>query len=116
MQHFETGLFDDPLAKVVRLEFDLALNNGASVYAAADAILQKHASLIHDPDSGPVILFALADLQMQHGVISSPIRKRVLTWINSGEAIERWRHAPPDIVASRKKVEQELRSKLVAMG
>ena len=116
MQPRETEIFDDPLARQIRLEFDSALDGGASVYTAAEAILQKHVARIHDPDCGPVILYALASLQLQHGVISSPIRKRALTWINSGEALERWSGTAPETLSARKRVEQELRSKLLAMG
>ena len=110
------GLFDNPLATDIRLEFDAALKNGASVYVAAENILQKHAHSIHDPDCSPIILYALAALQLQHGVISSKIRKRALTLINSGDGLERWRGASPEIYEARKEVEQELRARLVAMG
>lgn len=110
------GLFDNPLGSDIRLEFDSALKDGASVYVAAENILQKYADSIHDPDCSPIILYALAALQLQHGVISSKIRKRALTLINSGDGLERWRGTAPEIYEARKKVEQDLRARLVEMG
>ncbi len=111
-----TGIFDTPLALDVRAEFEAELARGASAYAAALAVLQTHAGAVHDPDDGPVIFYALATLQLDHGVIAPMLRKRALTLINSGEGLERWKGEPAEVFEARRRTEQELRARLVAMG
>ena len=111
-----TGIFDDRLAMDVRTEFEAELAQGASAYAAALAVLQTRAGSVHDPDDGPAIFYALATLQLDHGVISPMIRKRALTLINSGEGLERWKVETAEVFEARRRTEQELRARLVAMG
>ncbi|HLX63704.1 MAG TPA: hypothetical protein VKX17_20705 [Planctomycetota bacterium] len=110
------GLFETDLARTLRREFEAAIASGASAYVAGDRAMQAHADLVNDPEWGPVIFYALAALQMEHGVIGSAIRKRALTYINSGEGLDVWRGREEEIVAARKKIEQQLRAKLIAMG
>jgi hypothetical protein len=111
-----TGLFDSPLAQELRREFDAELCRGASAYQAGNSVLQRHAEQLNDPEFGPIIFYALAELQMEQGVIDSKVRKRALTYINSGEGLEAWRGANAEIFDARRNVEQELRMKLVGMG
>ena len=69
----------------------------------------------HDPDSSPIIFYALSALQLHHGVISPKIRKRALTIINSGDGMERRRGAPVEIGEARKKLSR-IEGAAVAMG
>ena len=110
------GFFDDLLGAAIRRDFEAAVNAGASVYAAADRIVAEHVDSIHDPDSAPVIFYALADLQLQHGCVSAKIRKLALTLINSGDGMERWKNEAVEIYEARKNIEQDLRARLVAFG
>ena len=116
MRAYGTGIFENQLALEVRTAFVASMREGSSVFVAAEKLLEFHAASLHDPTRAPAILFALAALQLEHGVISAPLRKRVLTWINSGESLDSWSAASPEILAVRKVIEQELRAKLVAMG
>lgn len=110
------GLFDSALAIEVRSEFERRMRAGESSYAAAAQILAERSHRVHDPDDGQAIIFALAELQLDCGALTPQIRKRALTLINSGEALERWEHLGAEIVALRRAVEQRLRERLVAAG
>ena len=113
---FETGLFDSDRAKDIRREFEAEMDDGVNPYQAGETVLQTQIKWINDPNEGPVIFYAIAALQMEHGVIDQRVRKRALTYINSGEGLEAWRGAPPEKLAARHHVEQTLRAKLVGMG
>lgn len=110
------GLFDSPLGQQLRSEFEAELSSGASAYRAGESVLAKHPMQLNDPEFGPIIFYALAALQMEHGVIDQKIRKRALTYINSGDGLDAWRAAGEEVLEARRKVEQELRARLVAMG
>jgi hypothetical protein len=109
-------IFDSDFAAEIRAEFEDQIAKGRSLYAAADAVMEKYSHESHDFDDGPVLAYALASLQMEHGAVSPKIRKWALTLINSGDGLERWKDAKPEDYGARKKVEQELRTKLVELG
>jgi hypothetical protein len=110
------GIFDNTLAQSVRADFEAALAGGLSVYAAADAILARHAGLLHDAEHAAPIFYALAVLQSAHGTISPRIRKAAQTLIVSGEGLAAFAHHGPEWLARRREVEQELRRKLTELG
>lgn len=110
------GIFDNTLAQSVRRDFEAAMAEGLSVYAAADAILERHAGLLHDPENAAPIFYALAMLQSEHGTITPRIRKTAQTLIVSGEGLNAFAHRGTEWVEARRKVEQELRGRLTELG
>ena len=107
------GIFDHELAREVRREFEHLMDTGLSAYAAANGVLSRHAAQVHDPDDEPAIYFALVELQLNCGALAPSLRKRVLTLINSGDSLARWAAQPEETIEARKKVEQDLRRRLV---
>ena len=107
-----TGIFENDLARDVRREFEQFMRAGLSAYAAADRVIALHAAHIHDPDDEPAIFFALAELQLQCGALSPPLRKRALTIINSGDSLARWSGQSAETIAARNAIEQDLRRRL----
>jgi hypothetical protein len=113
MKTWGTGIFDNDDAESVRREFNDCLQHGMSVYAAADRILGK----ISDPTNlnrvdRAAVYLALAALQLEHGVVQPKIKKHALTFIVSGEELEKWESSGPETVEARRKVLQALREKL----
>lgn len=115
-QTMNPGIFENELGREVQREFKRLMDEGFSSYSAAERILKAQGSRVHDLDDGQEIYFALAALQLEQGALSPAIRKRALTLINSGEALERWTGRSAEIYEKRKAVEQDLRARLVAIG
>jgi hypothetical protein len=96
-----TGLLASDLALEVRAEFNGRISMGLDVPGAAGHVLGKfHAALSSEQD-GPVVLIALAALQVREGHLQEVIRTAALDLIESGEALAAYR--PVDF-AQRKSV------------
>lgn len=106
------GIFDNDVAQRVRDDFNAALAEGLSVYAAADRILSKPIDFLKETDRDQIFL-ALAALQLEHGLIQPKIKKNALTIIIMGDELERWESAGAELHAARGKVLQELRQRLL---
>ena len=111
MKIFGPGIFENDVTQKVRDEFTKSVADGKSVYAAADQILNRVVSPLVDSER-PQVFLALAALQLEHGLIQPKIKKNALTVIILNEDDENWLSAPPETVAARKKILQDLRRKL----
>ena len=113
MKVWGTGIFDNDVAETVRREFNDGVQHGMSVYAAADRILGKLADPLNPrPLDRAAVYLALAALQLEHGLIQPKIKKHALTFIISGEELEKWESSGKATLEERRKVLQALREKL----
>ena len=112
MNQFGPGIFDNDVAQSVRDEFNTAVAQGLSVYAAADRVLARPFDFMKENDRDQVFL-ALAALQLEHGVIQPKIKKNALTVIILGDDLETWESKGPTQHAARRQILQDLRQKLI---
>lgn len=107
-------IFDDDVAADVRVEFEGALETGASVAHATAVVLREWADAMDDPDDGPIVWLALAALQLDRNELQSNVRDHALAVIDGGENLRRWEEeATPGDAAGRKRALDELRARLV---
>ncbi len=108
-------IFDNDEANDIRALFEDELNVRASVAHATAEILRESKDALNDPESGPIIWLALAALQLDHGDLQPTVRDHALAVIDSGEDLKRWEsEASPEDAAGRKRVLEELRTRLIA--
>jgi hypothetical protein len=107
MAAWGVGIFDDDLAVAVRADFERHLQDGLSVYAAAERIQSDYVNA-----DSKVVTLALAALQLEHNLISPQIKKKALTIIISGEGKERWTTGDSAALAARERELQTLRDRL----
>lgn len=70
---------------------------------ATAAVFDTFRDLLSDTNEGPVVLLALAALQLRNGELLDPIRDAAAAMIDSGDAARAWR--PTDgMVNARRKV------------
>jgi hypothetical protein len=81
-----SGLLASDLAMEIGAEFDGRRAVGFDVPAATGHVLGKFRSALSDPQDGPVVLIALAALQMRAGWVQAVIRDAAVDLIDSGEA------------------------------
>jgi hypothetical protein len=110
MQSWGVGIFDSDLAQAVRKDFEAAMAAGASIYAAADRTIEAHSN-----DNSIIVYLAIAALQLEQNGIQPKIKKKALTIIISGDGKEPWFDGPPDTLAARERVLEELRNRLREM-
>lgn len=110
MPTWGVGIFDSDLAQSVKKDFAEALAHGASIYAAADRMLEKYAS-----DNTIILYLAIAALQLEQNGIQPKVKKKALTIIISGDGKEAWLDGPADALAARERVLEELRNRLREM-
>jgi hypothetical protein len=81
------------LAIEVDAEFTGRIKMGWDVPAATGHVLGKFRSALSSTQDGPVVLIALAALQLREGHLQAVIREAALDLIDSGEAINAYRSA-----------------------
>jgi len=107
-------IFDNDEANDIRALFENELETGASVARATAMVLSEAKDALNDPESGPIIWLALAALQLGRGELQADVRDHALAVIESGADLKGWEaEAKPEDVAGRKRVLEELRSRLV---
>src|SRR5437868_5079753 len=107
-------IFDNDEANDIRALFEDELNTGASVAHATAEILRESKDALDDPESGPIIWLALAALQLQRKELQPNVREHALAVIDSGADLSRWEaEGKPEDVEGRKRVLEELKSRLV---
>ncbi len=81
------GLLASDLAVEIQAEFNGRLGVGLDVPAATGYVLGKFHSALTSPQEGPVVLIALAALQMREGYLQAVMQTAALDLIDSGEAL-----------------------------
>ena len=80
------AIFTSDLAGQVRETFREMLDFGASVTAATQETVHRFQGALQDPADGPVVILALAALQVNQGQIHASIRDAALEILHSGAA------------------------------
>lgn len=112
MGRWGTGLFDDDVALDVERDFESALEEGLSAPEATQRVLAQCASWLEDEDYGPVVLLALAALQVQYGAIQPQLRDQALGILVTGAGMELWEEAGPPELLERQQVLEQFRQRL----
>jgi len=107
-----SGIFDDDTALDIRDNFEEYIEEGLSITEATKRILEEYQEEIEDEDDGPIIHLALASLQIEHGELLEDVKKAALDIIENGRGLEIWEESGEDGLEERKKVLNELKSKL----
>ena len=89
------------LAREISAEFNGRLSVGLDVLAATQHVLGKFHSALSSAQDGPVVLIALAALQLGEWQLQAVIRDAALDLIETGEALAAYR---PDDFSQRKSV------------
>ena len=79
-------LFDSDLAGQVRESFEEMLDFGASVTAATQETVHRFEGALRDGRDGPVVILALAALQVRHRQVHASIRDAALELLRDGHA------------------------------
>jgi hypothetical protein len=87
------GLLASDLAVEIQAEFNGRRAVGFNIPAATGHVLGKFQSALTSEQDGPVVLIALAALQMRAGFVQAVIRNAAVDLIESGEAAEAYKSA-----------------------
>jgi hypothetical protein len=104
-------IFADDITADIKDDFEEYIEDGLSVYEATERILERYQRRVRDK-ADPRRYLALASLQMEQGGLQEDIKQAVLNIIESGKDLEAWEGDGKDALESRKKVLNELKSKL----
>jgi hypothetical protein len=85
------ALLASDLSVEVTAEFNGRLSMGFDVPAATANVFGKFRSALGSPQDGPVVLIALAVLQLREGFLQEVIRDAAIDLIESGEALNAYR-------------------------
>jgi hypothetical protein len=96
-----TGLLASDLAQEIRAEFIGRIDSGWQVPRATGHVLGKFQPALSSPQDGPVVLVALAALQVREGHLQEVMQSAAIDLIESGEALAAYK--PADF-AQRKSV------------
>ena len=78
------ALFAGDLAAEIRGEFDERVAFGLPVADATAAVVEQFGGLLRDPDDGPVVLLALAALQLLNRGLQPAVRDAALELLEGG--------------------------------
>ena len=104
------GIFDDDITLDLKDVFEEYIEEGLSVPETTKRTLEKHPWRFKVDD--PRVYLAIASLQIEHGELQNNIKQAALNIIESGKDIEAWKGDGKRALESRKKVLNELKSKL----
>ncbi len=113
MGAWDVDIFSDDITADIKAEFDLAIEEGMNVKKATKFILKTFEDSLEDEDEAPLVILALAKLQLEKGKVEKHIKKKALHIIENGDGLERWEEAGEDILKMREKALQELKSELI---
>lgn len=100
------------LAKEVNAEFSGRHKTGFDVQAATGHVFGRFRSALASTQEGPVILIALAALQLREGYLQAVIREAAIDLIDSNEALNAYRFADSNQRKAVRQVLEQLRDVL----
>ncbi len=101
------------LAMEVKAEFEGRLGSGFTVSAATQHVFGRFRGALGSPQDGPVVLLALAMLQLREGQLQQVIRDAGVDLIESGEAMTAYR---TEDIATRRARKQMLEQFAALLG
>ncbi len=104
------GIFDDDITADIQDGFEEYIEDGLSVSEATERILEGYPRF---KDDDTRVYLALASLQIEHGKVQEDIKQSALTIIESGKDLEAWKWDGKRALERRKKVLNELKTKLL---
>ena len=105
------GALSSDLAMEIRAEFEGRISVGFDVPAATGHVFGKFHAALSSPQEGPVVLIALAALQLREGYLQAVIRDAGLDLIESGEALNAYR----SMNSGQRKATREMLNQLADM-
>lgn len=106
-------IFDDDVALDVKATFEDYTDGGMSMEEVTERIMEDFEDALNDPDEYPVVILALAILQLKEDDLVETIRESALDIIESGDLLAAWEYADPDDLQEKKKFLKQLKSKLL---
>jgi hypothetical protein len=85
------GIRQDDFVLDVIGELEGFLKAGLKVPEATTAVMSKYAETIGDPEDGPLLWIAIADVQWTHGALDPEVFARVQDDVDRGRGLDRWR-------------------------
>jgi hypothetical protein len=107
------GLWSDDTAADIRASYREALENGASDEEARTTIFERFASDLNDEEMASVVWLAFAAVQQSMGRLDPDVRTTALEIIETGRDLRRWEGSSVAFIASRRRVLDKLRDKLL---
>jgi hypothetical protein len=80
---------DDLVCDIIGI-FEDHLKAGKSIREATEAVKSKFTGAMKDPDDGPLVLIALADMQWTYGEVEPQILNRIREDLASGQSLAAW--------------------------
>ncbi len=106
-------IFDDDIAFDVKATFEDYVDSGMSMDEVTERVMEDFEDALNDPDENPVVILALAILQLKEDDVVEAIRESALDIIESGDLLAAWEYADPDDLQEKKKFLKQLKSKLL---
>ncbi len=104
------ALFASDLAQDVRAEFNERRNEGCKVADATSAVIGAFNHLLARAGEGPVVIIAIAALQLRDGALNLTFRDAAIDLLNEGYGFDR---RPGEMMSARTDREQ-FRQQLIA--
>ena len=104
------ALFASDLAQDVRAEFNARRQEGMGVRDATSACVVTFRHLLERPNEGPIVIVAIAALQLRESALSTTFRDAALDLLRDGHGFEK---RPGEMLAAREERET-LRQSLIA--
>lgn len=106
------GLFENDAASAAKAIFEVAIADGASVVEATKQVLDELKSMAEDEGVFPVILLALAALQVEANQLQPDIRAQALEIISTGKGLKHWEELGQTNLEQRKATLERFKAKL----
>jgi hypothetical protein len=110
------ALLSSDLAQEVKAEFNGQLSVGCDVGLATQHVFAQFGEALSDPNTGPVVILALAAMQLREGLLHPIIRTAALDLIESGEAAAAFPAQTGDLRKSRRQLLDQFASALESSG
>src|SRR2546422_5211981 len=107
------GIFENDVALDVQLEYEGAIEEGATDKEATDWVLEEFEEDMEDPEDVVQVWLALAPVQLERKAVQTTVRRKALEIIERGADLGRWEGAGNDSVHARRQVLTELQSSLL---
>ena len=105
------ALFASDLARDVRSEFNARRDEGLSVHDATGAIVAAYGHVLPRAEEGPVVIIALAVLQLLEGAPTATFRDAAIELLNEGHGFVK----RPDENLSFRRERDQLRDELIEL-
>ncbi len=112
MSSWGVAIFSDDTASDIRDEWRDGLREGKNPDVLTKELLASYPEVAVDVDESKIFWLALAASQHETGHLSSQIREKALSIIETGGDIECWTHEEPKLGEQRKDVLERLATKL----